>query len=630
MLVSMEVYLRRGQRGLQRLFLEPWLRDVGTVALWWASGFFLSAASLMGHAQPLAVGLICGASGWQALTMALGAMMGYPAFWGMAGSQGTVWSAAAGLLAVMVGRREERYDVPLMGPVVMAFLVSVTGLIFRFFLEDTTPWTIFALRAVVTFLTSALFTQAFYCRDALTDWLICGAGVLALAQAGALGYVAAGVLAVYGAFPAAVLAGLALDLSQITRVPMTAVMAASYFVRMIPFDKKWQSYAAPVGAYLMTMLFTGVRELQPAVGLAVGCAIGAVLPPKPRIHHRRGGTGVAQVRLELGAEAMHCVQRTILEMEPPPIDRQALLDKVRERACANCSARRSCTQKDGLSQAHLNNPLDADCRKPGRLIPELHRAQEQLKYLTSERKRQQEYRTALQQQYRFLGDYLRQLSDSLPRRSQDREPEFTLEASLRSRGKERANGDRLLAFPGPECKYFVLLCDGMGTGIGAAQEGKEAGRLLRQMLISGFPAEQALRTYNSLLALRGAAGVVTMDLAEIRLDTGQASIYKWGAAPSWVIGRKGAKKIGTASPPPGITVGVARETVQKLSLVKGEVLILLSDGLDGEGVLSQHSFSPDMPPGELAAKILELGSGEGEDDATAAVLRLRPACLSLS
>ncbi len=410
---------------------------------------------------------------------------------------------------------------------------------------------------------------------------------------------------------------------------MTAVMGASYFVRMIPFDKKWQGYAAPAFCYIAIMFFCGVRDLHPLPGLVLGCAIGAILPPKPRIHHRRGSTGVAQVRLELGAEVMGAIQRMLMQMEPPPIDQQAILERVVERSCETCSARRSCTQREHLTQEHILNPLEADCRKPGRLIPELHRAQEQLRTLTAQRARQQECRAALSQQYRFLQRYLRQLSDILPRRGEELEAEFKVEVSARSQGKEGANGDRLLAFPGPGCKYYLLLCDGMGTGIGAAQEGQTAGRLLRQMLASGFPAEHVLATYNSLLALRGAAGAVTLDLAEISLDTGQAAVYKWGAASSLLVTRRGIKKIGTASPPPGILVGETREKTEKLSLRGGEALVLHSDGLDGEAVLGQ-SLLPDMPPGELAAKILEAGAGTGEDDATVAVLRLRPAAPVLS
>ena len=66
---------------------------------------------------------------------------------------------------------------------------------------------------------------------------------------------------------------------------------------------------------------------------------------------------------------------------------------------------------------------------------------------------------------------------------------------------------------------------------------------------------------------------------------------------------------------------------EKLSLRRGEVLILLSDGVDGEGIQHLSMLSPDAPPGELAAEILEKGCGSAEDDATAAVIRLRPASL---
>lgn len=62
----------------------------------------------------------------------------------------------------------------------------------------------------------------------------------------------------------------------------------------------------------------------------------------------------------------------------------------------------------------------------------------------------------------------------------------------------------------------------------------------------------------------------------------------------------------------------------------GEVLILLSDGVDGEVALRQSDLTPDWPPGELAAKILESGRGKVEDDATAAVIRLVPTGLSIS
>ena len=633
--MMMETYLRRGRKNLQRLLLDPRVRTPGWILAYCAGGFLLSAASLGNAAQPLALGAVCALTGWRAVLLALGAMAGYPTFWGSGGSQGIVWVAAGLLLVLLVGKREESREQPLMIPAIAAFLTGVSGLCFQLFLEDRTPLMPFLLRVGMTFFSGVLFTQAARCRDALTDWLVMGLGVLALAQVMpvryfGLGYFAGGLLAVAGAFPAAALAGLGLDLAQVTPVPMTAVLCLAYFVRMIPFDKRWQRYAAPGAAYLLVMAASGQWDWLPLPGLALGGMAGSFLPPRPEIVHRRGETGVAQVRLELGAEVMGTVQQILLEMEPAVIDREAIVSKAVQRACGSCSARSSCTAREEITADLLDNPLDLNCRKAGRLIPELRRAQDQLRWMTAQQARQGEYRWALVQQYRFLGDYLRGLADKLPRRGESAQPDFRVEVSARSRGKERANGDRCLAFAGPECRYYVLLCDGMGTGLGAAQESQWAGDLLRRLLIAGFPADHSLSTLNSLLALRGSAGAVTVDLAEVRLDTGLAVLYKWGAAPSWVLRRSGAEKIGTATPPPGISVSKTREAVEKLSLCRGEVLILLSDGVDGEEALRRFSLTPDAPPGELAAEILETGCGNTQDDATAAVLRLRPTGLAPS
>ncbi len=634
MMVSMETYLRRGRRAFQRMALDPRLRETGQFLLYGLSGFLLSAASLLNSPQPIAMGLICAAPGWTSAVMALGAMAGYPAFWGMAGGQGILWAALGAALSLMLGTRQEVRDHPLTIPALAGVFTALSGLAFQVFLKDDTAILVFLLRTAVSFLSAALFTQAFRCRDAVTDWIIGGAMTLALAQVGVgrylnLGYAAGALMAAAGAFPAAALGGLGLDLARIAPVPMTAVLCLGWFLRTIPFDKKWQHYAAPAGAYLVVMAVWGVWDLLPMISLGLGGALACFLPVQPSMQRRRGETGAAQVRLELGAEVMGAVQQAVLEMEPLPIDEDALLNKAADRACMSCSLRNNCGERKNINLDLLRYPLDADCRKAGRLIPELRRAQEQLRWLKAQQARQREYRTALSQQYRFLGDYLRTLADGLPRREKGLIISFKVQVSARSRGKERSNGDKCMAFPGPGGQYFVLLCDGMGTGLGAAQAANRGANLLRRLLAAGFPPEHALRTLNSLLALGGMAGLVTADLAAVHLDTGLVSLYKWGAAPSWLLHRKGAQKIGTATPPPGISVEETRETVDKLSLRRGEVLILVSDGVDGEDALSRADLTPDMPPGELAAKILEKGC-EGGDDATAAVIRLRPTNLVIS
>ena len=182
-------------------------------------------------------------------------------------------------------------------------------------------------------------------------------------------------------------------------------------------------------------------------------------------------------------------------------------------------------------------------------------------------------------------------------------------------------------FAGTECRYYVLLCDGMGTGEAAARDAQTMGNMLRHLLAAGYPAAYALRSINSICALQGRAGAVTLDLAELRLDTGKVTLYKWGAAPSYVISRGEPIRVGTATPPPGLSVTDGRETVQRLSLRRGETLVLLSDGVGGEESLRRGQFDENVDAGILAAHILEDSPGES-DDATVAVIRLHGTALS--
>ena len=272
--------------------------------------------------------------------------------------------------------------------------------------------------------------------------------------------------------------------------------------------------------------------------------------------------------------------------------------------------------------------LNLGCKKPARLVLELRRSQEQLRTIRADRDRREEYRWAMIQQYQFLAHYLQMQSDALPRRGEPVRAKYEAQIGISAMGREETNGDRCLRFSGTGGRQYLLLCDGMGTGLGAAQEGQTAAAMLRQMLSAGFPAEYALRSVNSLLVLRGRSASVTVDLAEIRLDTGRVWLYKWGAAPSWLVRDGMTEKIGTAGPPPGLSVRGGRESVERLSLGRGEVLIVTSDGVDGEAALRHVSDISAVPPGELADRLLELGCGELQDDATVAVVRLHPCALS--
>ena len=506
-----ETYLRRGKRRLRQWLRDPNVRLGLWIALYGGGGFFLSAAALRGTCLPLGSALVLVMTGWRTVAVMLGAMAGYRVFWGQAGLQGVLWSAAAGMTALLVGRKKWFREDCLLTASVSAAWTAAAGLAFRVLWGEETPLALYFLRVAAGGASAALWSRVLGRRDALTDWLAGGAGVLALSQVMpipglGLGYGAAGLISVTSALPGAALAGLGMDLARVTEVPMTAVMILAYLLRLIPFSRSWIPYAAPAAACVGVMAVCGIWDLYPLPGLLMGGALGLLLPPRPETVYRRGPTGAAQVRLEMSAQVMARMQQMLLEQEEGAVDREALLEKARQRACGRCSFQKTCAVGRRLTVQQLEDPMSISCRKTGRLLAELCRSRDQLRVMQSQRSLRREYRAAMLQQYRFLSGYLHRLADQIPRREARRRASYRIEVSARTRQKEHANGDRCLAFPGVGCRYYVLLCDGMGTGLGAAEESRTAGNLLRQMLAAGMPPEYALGSLNALLTPRPGPG----------------------------------------------------------------------------------------------------------------------------
>lgn len=633
MMTSIETYVRKGQVQLRGWLTEPRVRLAAKVTGAFMAGFLLSAASLANTPQPLVMSLLLAMEGWMAPVLALGGALGYGILWESAGLQGVGWMLAA-LPVSMLGSRRLSEKWPLFGAAAGGLIVAGMGLIFQIWLRDQTPIAIYLLRVALGASAVMLFQKVLCRGDPVADWMAQGIAVLALGQfqlfpGGNLGCVAAGALAAGGTFPAAALAGLALDLSRVSLTPMTAVLCLSFLTRLLPMKNNWVHRVAPGILYLTVMGLCGVNDPLPAIGLALGGAGSLLLPAMPKLSHRRGETGVAQVHLELMASALSQTQQLLLETPDTPIDESALLARTRERACAACPGRRSCVDRLEPIPGKLLHTVLTDtaslplsCKKPGRMILELRRTQEQFRLIRADRRRQQEYRSAIIQQYQFLSEFLREQADLMPYRASSPAIRYSPEVKITTVGREEANGDKCISFPGTQGKYYVLLCDGMGTGIGAAQDGQTAASLLRQMLSAGFPAAFALRSVNNLLVLRGKAAAATMDLAEIHLDTGRGSVYKWGASPSLLLREDSVERIGAGSPPPGLSVEEGRETTDRVSLRRGETLVLLSDGVETDAVLRRLSEARAMSADMLAAKILQWGILDGQDDATVAVIRL--------
>lgn len=635
-MISIGSYVQRGQSVLHKWAVDPRAHTAMRVGLQILAGFCLSAGSLVHAPLPLAMALTCACTGWSALFTGIGGAVGYLVFWGEAGKLPVAWLLSGLVISLIIGDRRLIRGAPLLLPATAGLLVAAWGVLFQTVAGRGFSLPVYLVQIVLAVGVTWLFTLVFQGRNPILDWMACGVAVLALAQIIpipylGLGYLAAGALATTASFPAAVLAGLALDLAQVTAIPMTAVLALSYLVRFLPRYPKVLGRLSPAVVYMGMLYFCGEWDLQPLPGLLLGGLISGVLPGARKANHRRGETGVAQVRLEMAAGVLTQTQQLLLETVPIPVDEDALVSKAAERACGNCPYRKSCKDARRIGQlpgAILHKPLlhtdeiPIVCRKSGRYMAELHRSQEQLRSIQADRERQREYRAAVVQQYQFLSEFLQELSDQLARRGTTVAVTYDPQVSVFGNRPEADNGDRCLRFAGTGCRYYVLLCDGMGTGLGAVQEGRTAAAMLRRMLSAGYPAQYALRSVNSLCALRDRAGAVTVDLTEIELDSGKTVLYKWGAAPSYLVTQTGAEKIGVATPPPGLSVTDIQETAHRLTLRREQLLVLVSDGVVEEEALRCCGQGIHQTPGELAASLLSFSRLGGQDDATVVMVRL--------
>ena len=114
---------------------------------------------------------------------------------------------------------------------------------------------------------------------------------------------------------------------------------------------------------------------------------------------------------------------------------------------------------------------------------------------------------------------------------------------------------------------------------------------------------------------------MTVDLAEVELDTGKITVYKWGGGTTWLVTPSGGEKLGDITVPPGLSVTDTRQTTVSVLLKRGQLLLLASDGIEEQAVL--ESCQKPVSAAVLGQNILKKTSGQ--DDATLVSIQLLPA-----
>ena len=324
-----------------------------------------------------------------------------------------------------------------------------------------------------------------------------------------------------------------------------------------------------------------------------------------------------------------------------------IFDRAAEQVCRNCLLTARCWQTEYSQTYNAFNDACGPMLKRGRAeaedfplffssrclhFPDLLGAINTEVYAFRLRR---QYRTRLEDmrelaeaQYEHLGEAL---GDGAPPEEGEAEPPLRCRVGtlLRPKEGETACGDQLAVFTAGATLY-MLLSDGMGSGPAAHAESAMTVRLLRSFLKAGIRPRPALKTMNTALTLRcqESGAFTTIDLLALDRGTGAATLYKYGAAPSYVKKDGAVTRLDGGSLPAGLQDARQPPETTSLSLEAGSVLVMVSDGVTGgDGDAWLRTLLEHWPGGdsqELAQMILAESRRHGglQDDCAALVLRL--------
>lgn len=193
-------------------------------------------------------------------------------------------------------------------------------------------------------------------------------------------------------------------------------------------------------------------------------------------------------------------------------------------------------------------------------------------------------------------------------------------------------GDSTCFLTDPAGNRIAILSDGMGAGARAAVDSMLTCALLDHLLCGGFSFPAALKMVNCALMVKSAdESMATVDGVSINVFTGEAVLFKAGAAVSFL--RRGDRV--TVLETPSMPVGILRRleiSKTPLQLLAGDLLLLVSDGVTAgdcgwisDELLAWSTNNMD----DLAAHIASLSrlrfDDTTRDDVTVIALKLMPA-----
>ncbi len=630
------------QKTQQKLRL-PEKKTLRDCLLLFCGGFLLSGARVAGQILPLGACIVSAAGGGLRLAACTaGSIAGYVLLCDPVQSAQYIALCALLLAAEFIFRGTmlpaARWFMPTIASVVSAILGSVYLLSGKMELLSISLW-------ASKWLLAGLATDGFRCafqgnrRCAVFAATALLSGLTSLPLPIDLGLACGAALMTAApelTVPAAV--GIALDLSgAYAHCATLAMMLPSVLCRTLRLRAPMMRAALLCVLPAAVFACFGVATAVNTVTLAVGIAGGFLLRRSGllRFSAQLSENARASERLADAAQTLEALHTCLSQEEQPYAEADGVFDGAAERICRCCGRFRICwgsraketytalneASRTILAQgraeaADFPEPFQKRCCHMDGFLTAVNQELEGMLYRRRYRMQLKESREALAEELKCTAQYLRQAQQGVRRARAAYLPAVGISTVPREE-----NGDRGVCFTA-NAMCYVLLCDGMGTGAEASEISGETVRLLRRLLKSGMEAESAMRMVNDMLLLSAQGRFATMDLLAVDLVTADAALYKWGAACSYYRSGENIEKIGTASPPPGVGVGKDHGPQRyELSLRRGEMLLLVSDGADGEQAQTILSAFSGDDPRQLAA--LLIAQSESADDVTAAAVCLR-------
>ena len=213
----------------------------------------------------------------------------------------------------------------------------------------------------------------------------------------------------------------------------------------------------------------------------------------------------------------------------------------------------------------------------------------------------------------------------------ERAPTLSVEYAQAGEPKQsgEVSGDTVSFLQSEKQYFYTMLCDGMGSGVGAATASRLSALFLEKMLAAGIKKSVILELLNNVLLAQSSESFSTVDLLEADLLTGRCSFVKAGAAPTYILRTGKLYKIFSATPPVGILSSFAAEST-RFDVEPNDLILMLSDGVvpngeDGAWLAELIRMDQTGDPATLAGRILEKAReiNTRGDDMSVAVIRVK-------